>query len=77
MTIHVVISVKIVEHFGLIKNLEIMEELINRIEHDIKQAEARRDECEKETREYGFNQGTVYALRTVLFDMRELNIIKS
>lgn len=53
-----------------------MEELIRRINHDIKQAEARRDAFEKNTREYGFNQGIISALKTVLFDMRELKIIK-
>ena len=51
-----------------------MKELINRIQHDIKQAEARRDAFEKGTREYGFNQGIVAALKTVLFDMRELRL---
>lgn len=52
-----------------------MEELINRINHDIKQAEARRDAYEKGSREYGFNQGIIIALKTVLFDMKELKII--
>jgi len=52
-------------------------ELLNRIQHDIKQAEARRDAFEKGTREYGFNQGIVAALKTVLFDMRELGLIET
>jgi hypothetical protein len=51
-----------------------MNELINRIKHDIKQAEARRDAFEEGTREYGFNQGIISALKTVLFDMKELRL---
>lgn len=51
-----------------------MKELINRIKHDIKQSEARRDEFEVGTREYGFYQGIVSALKRVLFDMRELRL---
>jgi hypothetical protein len=55
-----------------------MKELINRIQHDLKQAEARRDAFEKtygrDSREYGFNQAVVITLKTVLFDMRELRL---
>lgn len=51
-----------------------MKELIDRIQHDIKQAEARRDAFEKETMGYVFNHATIIALKTVLFDMRELRL---
>jgi hypothetical protein len=51
-----------------------MKELINRIKHDIKQAEIRRDAFEIGTKEYSFNQATIIALKTVLFDIKELRL---
>ena len=51
-----------------------MNELINRINHDIKQAEARRDAFDRDSNEYTFNHATIIALKTVLFDMRELRL---
>jgi hypothetical protein len=54
-----------------------MEELVKRIEDDIKKAEARRDAFEKDTNGYVFNKAIVLALKTVLFDMRELKLIEN
>lgn len=51
-----------------------MKELIERINHDIKQAEIRRDAFEKDTKEYAFNKAIVLALKTVLFDIHELRL---
>lgn len=51
-----------------------MNELIKRIEHDIKRAELNRDAFEKGSSGYIFNSATILALKTVLFDMRELKL---
>lgn len=53
-----------------------MDELINRINHDIKKAELRRDSFSKDSQEYSFNHATVLALKTVLFDIKELKLLK-
>lgn len=51
-----------------------MKELINRIEHDIKCAEVRRDAFDKGSHGYEFNKAIILALKGVLFDMRELKL---
>ena len=51
-----------------------MNELKNRIKHDIKQAEARRDAFDRYSNEYTFNHATIIALNLILLDMRELRL---
>jgi hypothetical protein len=51
-----------------------MKELIDRIEHDIKCAEVRRDAFDKGSSGYIFNNAVIVALKTVLFDMKELKL---
>jgi len=51
-----------------------MNELIDRIEHDIKRAELNRDAFEKGSGGYIFNSAIILALEGVLFDIRELKL---
>lgn len=51
-----------------------MKELIDRIEHDIKCAELKRDAFDKDSHGYIFNKAIVIALKCVLFDMKELKL---
>lgn len=57
-------------------NRENFNHLIAIIEHDIKSAEVRRDSFDKSSQEYSFNHATVLALKCVLFDARQLKLIK-
>jgi hypothetical protein len=51
-----------------------MKELITRIKDDIKKAEIRRDAFDKDSCQYEFNRAIIIALKTVLFDMKELRL---
>jgi len=51
-----------------------MKELIIRIKDDIKKAEIRRNAFDKGSCQYQFNNAVVIALKTVLFDIKELRL---
>jgi hypothetical protein len=51
-----------------------MEELIKRIEQDLDQAISRRNAFDVGSPAYQFNHGIVMALKTVLFDIKELKL---
>jgi hypothetical protein len=57
-------------------NSERFNHLVAIINHDLKQAEIRRDAFSKDSQEYSFNHATVLALKCVLFDMKQLKLIK-
>ena len=56
-----------------------MKELIERIEMDIAKAKVRKDSHHESGNLEGWNyeRGVIYSLKTVLFDMKELNLIKN
>lgn len=49
-------------------------ELVRRIDHDLKLATDRRNEFEKGSEGYIFNHSQIIALKTVLFDLKELRL---
>jgi len=66
---------------GSISNLNIyyimkkkLAELVRRIDNDLKFATDRRKEFEKGSEGYTFNHSQIIALKTVLFDLKELRL---
>lgn len=55
------------------KKIEKLEKVIK---HDLEMAEIRFSLCKPNTLEYKFNQAVRITLKTILFDMRELKLIK-
>jgi F0F1-type ATP synthase membrane subunit b/b' len=54
---------------------KILNELIDRINQDIKSAEKRKENSDKLSDAYKFNNTQIITLKTVLFDIAELKLI--
>jgi len=51
-----------------------LSELVRRIDQDLKHATERRNGFEKGSEGYTFNHSQIIALKTVLFDLKELRL---